>query len=262
MWVNVQQKRIQSFSVLLENGYSIFGFPQSLFYFNETRGKLEAQLFKESIAKGLQVNLDMEHGLELAKSRVVLSWREMKSCQIADELYPFVTNILMPDAAFQLGPFNLTNLVPDKLKVDVVLFMRNDKESLIRGFRNEKIVAEIFRNSSRGDRQIDFAIVDWVDRNMFNPKVKPHHVTEEAIYLVSMAKVIVADRLHATILSYLAGVPVIYIDQISGKISNTLEFFISLEACRDTEAAKLIKASNFTHALELATRLLEEEESD
>ena len=78
-----------------------------------------------------------------------------------------------------------------------------------------------------------------------------------------MGKVIIADRLHATILAYLSGVPVVYIDQVTGKISKTLDVaFSSIDSCRDAEATKLIRAFNFTHALELAARLVSEEESE
>ena len=252
--------------MLLENGYSIFGFPQSLVYFNETLGKVEATRIKESIGRGLQVDMDTESGVELAKARVTLSWREDKSYRTACELYPFVTNVVMPDVAFQLGPFNLINQIPKKRKVDVVLFLRDDRESVIRKYRTKpSLIAKIFRATPGIRRDLTFRIVDWKDRlTLFDArKVEPHHVTDEAIYLVSMGRVIVADRLHATVLAYLSGVPVVYIDQVSGKISKAMDVaFSDVASCRDGEATKLMKASNFTHALQLAARLILEEEEE
>jgi hypothetical protein len=54
---------------------------------------------------------------------------------------------------------------------------------------------------------------------------EPHQdifFTKTAIELLSLGKVVVCDRLHAAILSYLVGLPFVYIDQVSGKITKTL----------------------------------------
>ena len=205
------------------------------------------------------MNMSTDQGVVLAKRRVAFSWREQKSYEAARKLYPFVKNIIVPDIAFQLGPFNFTSSVPEEKRVDVVLFMRNDQESVIRKYRNQpSLISDILRKAPGIKRDLSFAIVDWVDRlKMFNRNVPADHVTKEAIYLVSMGKVIVADRLHATILAYLSGVPVVYIDQVTGKISKAFDVaFKGVGDCWDVAAVKMWKASNFTHALELAARLV------
>lgn len=243
-----------SFERLLARGYSVFGFPQSLFYKNATRGRFESEKIKESISKGLQVNLDTESGRELAMSKVIFSWREKESYTQALELYPFVNNVVLPDMGFQLGPFNGTNGIQDEQKVDVVLFLRKDGESVLGGYRNDlSYIAKLLQKASRNGRELTFKIVDWHDRlKLFDTK-RDFVFSHDAIQLVSMGKVIVADRLHATILAYLSGVPVVYIDQLTGKISKALDVAFGVwDGCRDAKAGKWAQASNFSHALELA----------
>ena len=48
--------------------------------------------------------LDTPEGVAVAKSRVILTWREQESYEAAN-LYPFVKNVMVPDMTFQLGPF-------------------------------------------------------------------------------------------------------------------------------------------------------------
>ena len=45
--------------------------------------------------------------LLLAQSKLIFTWREEGSYEEAKRLYPFVTNKLVPDIAFQLDPLSL-----------------------------------------------------------------------------------------------------------------------------------------------------------
>lgn len=257
-WVNAHARRIVSFETLLANGYSVIGFPQSLVYRDAERGKREAAQIKDHISKGLNMSLDSEEGGGLAKSRVTFSWREKKSHSYALKLYPFVNNIILPDAAFQLGPFIGTEGIKEAQKVDVVLFMRKDVESVIAKYREDtSFITRTLRKFS--DRDLSYKIVDWPDRlELFGTNMS-HVFARDAIQLVSMGKVIVADRLHATILAYLSGAPVVYLDQLTGKISKSLGVaFDAWEGCQDETAGRWARATDFPQALEMAAKLVSE----
>lgn len=66
------------------------------------------------------------------------------------------------------------------------------------------------------------------------------------------------NSLHAAILSYLSGLPFVYIDQVSGKISKTFRAaFSEFDDCLDERKGNWAKASNLKDAIEKAAELVE-----
>ena len=103
----LQDLRIKSFVDLLQYGLTIIGFPQSLYYRNSTFAAIHANQIKQNIKKGLYLTeLESAKNLKLARSKVIFTWREHYSFEQAKHLYPFVDNRLVPDIAFQLGPYS------------------------------------------------------------------------------------------------------------------------------------------------------------
>jgi exopolysaccharide biosynthesis predicted pyruvyltransferase EpsI len=269
LWRTLQPVRIRSLESLLRHQYAVVGMPQSLYYRDASRAEADAQLLWDSIARGLQhepegertapwSNLTQQQQrtdllVREAKSRVLLCWREVESYQQAELLYPFVTNLLVPDIAFQLGPYDRPP--PTTPTLDLVLLLRDDHESTQRGYRNKAAVRSLL-STIPGANRLSFRIVDWDDRlelfesdNIF--------FSETSIQLLSMGRVVICDRLHAAILCYLAGIPFVYLDQVSGKITKSLNVaFDSDPICRDSETAMWFRAENVTHALETAFAFL------
>lgn len=282
--IDAQDIRIPSIKTILENGYELVGMPQSLFYRDEELKNKDVVSIKEKVALGLGlasveaswrrrleemgweenedlwgdkpaklVNtsaLDSNHGLELARAKVTFMWREEASWEEGSKLYPFVTNVLVPDMAFQLGPYSPIRTNPDKL-VDVLLLLRKDHESKVNVERNEDSIRRILPSGG-----MTFRIVDWQDRlEIFD--TKDYFFTESAIELLSLGKIVVCDRLHATILSYLCGIPFVYIDQVSGKITKTLSAaFKKIDGCMDGERGRWARASNLEEALQIASDMI------
>jgi exopolysaccharide biosynthesis predicted pyruvyltransferase EpsI len=273
LWRTLHPARIRSLESLLRHQYAVVGMPQSLYYRDASRAEDDAQLLWDSIARGLQhepegernasapwTNLTQQQQLQrtdplvrVAKSRVFLCWREVESYQQAERLYPFVTNLLVPDIAFQLGPYDRP--APTTPTLDLVLLLRDDHESTQQEYRSKAAVRSLLSEIPGADR-LSFRIVDWDDRlelfesdNIF--------FSETSIQLLSMGRVVICDRLHAAILCYLTGIPFVYLDQVSGKITKTLNVaFDSDPICRDSEAAMWSRAENVTHALETAAAFL------
>ena len=186
----------------------------------------------------------------LVKNRIIFAWRELYSYEKAIVLYPFVTNVILPDIAFQLGPYDgpllyrnllISNSVENNIppRTDLLFLLRSDHESVLYQYRNKRsiqimidqIIYEMKSNFSsssstyhheylNNNNMITFSIVDWNDRlNRFNSN--DVFFTNTSIELLSSGKIVITDRLHASILSYLSGLPFIYIDPISQKISKT-----------------------------------------
>ena len=93
-----------------------------------------------------------------------------------------------------------------------------------------------------------------IDQKMFG---SDHFNVTTAYELLALGKVIILDRLHAGILSYLSGLHFIYFDNSYGKITKTLTTAI---AGRE-ECALWEKANSFEDAIHKAVRYLNESET-
>lgn len=210
---------------------------------------------KKYIASGLgYANLDSEDAKQEAASKVVFSWRERKSFEKATSEYPFATNLLVPDIAFHLGPYEqrITKQKQD-LQLDIVLFLRTDKESIVSSTHED---LRKMLNGVEGGSELRFGVVDWNTRFALWPS-GDFLFTDSAIQMLSLGKVVICDRLHASILCYLSGIPFIYIDQVTGKITNTLEVaFDSWEGCKDGDTAMWAKALSIEEAIETAASFI------
>lgn len=236
-----------------------FPFPNHFFYEDESVQEKEAVLIKKNIALGLGLantsQLDTADGQKLAHTKVTFTWREKESLDLAKRLYPFVQNLLVPDMAWQLGPFLPIRKSPEKL-VDILVFLRRDKESKVNW-------SNAYIQSIMPNKDLTYRIVDWSDRlGIFG--TTDYFFTETAIKQISLGKVVVCDRLHAAILAYLTGIPFVYIDQVSGKISKTFHgSFDQLDDCLDGDKGWWAKALSLPQALSLAHKfilLLDEDE--
>jgi len=262
LWRDAQDARIKSFLPLLEKNFTILSMPQSLYYDDLELDQSDTSNMKANIAKGLwswdqdASILDTDQGKARAHDRVIFTWREHESYQAALERYPFVKNLMVPDIAFQLGPFApIPPKEDDPPLADMVVFLRDDKESLNTPQRNKRAIRDVLSTVEDGDR-ISFTIVDWADR-LRRYQSNDYFFTDTAIQLLSAGRVLVCDRLHAAILAYLSGIPFVYINQSTGKISKTLRVaFDSGEGCEDGQATMWARADNLTHAVQLANGFL------
>ena len=79
---------------------------------------------------------------------------------------------------------------------------------------------------------------------------------DASLKLVSFGRVVIVDRLHGAILTYLANVPVIYFDQETNKLTKVLDVaFETAEICKD-EKNMIIRTSSLNEALAKAKDLL------
>lgn len=172
MWSKIQHKRLESFKFLLKQNKTIISMPQSMHFTEEKFLAKDAATFK---------NICLESGLEdhMIKDNVILTWRQYDSYQLASKYYNFVQNRLMPDISFQIGPIIDVERYPQPKypiqKVDILLILRTDKESILNGqensaehrhdigdLRNNHFVQKRLDYLERSE--VSFKIVDWKDR--------------------------------------------------------------------------------------------------
>lgn len=262
MWRIMQDERLASFEPLLLANFTIIGMPQSLYYNDSKLIGVDVAKMKRAIAAGLGQNgsatfLDTEDGRREAKKRVFLTWREQESLERAQKLYPFVENLLVPDIAFQLGPYEPILPKPGTMiRLDIVVFLRGDRESVYASQRDKMTIRKLL-DQQPGAEGLQFMIVDWANRlDIF--KSEDYYFTNTSIQLMTMGRVVICDRLHAAILCYLSGVPFVFVDQLSGKLTNTLRVaFDSWQGCQDGEAAMWARATSLEEAIQLAVGFLE-----
>jgi pyruvyl transferase EpsO len=235
-----QHKRLPSIGQLLQHNVTVIGMPQSLYYKKEQNAWNDAKKLKGYV--GTQ------------KDKVILTWREQTSYDQALKLYPFVQNRLVPDIAFQLGPFAPIRTTPE-LQVDLLFLLRRDKESVVSADKKQELQQLL---QSQG---LTYRMVDWEDRLELLDDTKKNHLNvETGIQLLSLGKVVIVDRLHATILSYLTGLPFVYVDQTSQKLTKSLSTaFTAADAtiCMDGSEAQWARAANLQEAVTKAVGMLE-----
>jgi exopolysaccharide biosynthesis predicted pyruvyltransferase EpsI len=260
LWRAAQEPRIESFAPLLSAGYTIVSMPQSLYYVDDDAlQKEDTQRIAGAISRGLLKHTTDDHlediaaylktgkDRQMASKRVVFTWRERESYDRAVELYPFATNKLVPDMAFQLGPY-APMIRDDEPRTDLVLLLRSDHESVVASQRSRESIRKILR-STPGGESLTFSVVDWEDR-LERFESDDFFFTNTSIQLLSAGRVVVCDRLHAAILAYLVGLPFVFVDQVSGKITKTFEVaFDGEQSCQDGEAAMWARATNLTSAI-------------
>jgi pyruvyl transferase EpsO len=260
IWRGTHGQRLRSMKELLEAQLTVVGMPQSMQYYNVSIAEEEARIIGAAAAT--------VGGHEESRKRLIFLWRQANSYAEAIRLYPFADNRLVPDIAFWCGPYLHHGTVSSgadngEERIDLLLFLRTDKESAVGGAELHKSLDSLRQmvDAASAGRNISFQVVDWnqarhvraVNKEEYQPKIAA------AVRLLDSGRVVIADRLHATILSMLSLKPVFYVDQYYGKIGQTLETAFASDAdCRDERAVRVFPSTSLADALSRAAKFLEE----
>lgn len=217
--------------------------PQSVFY------KSEVLAYQDSILRAAHPNFDL-----LARDFVSLD--RMRS------YFPQQMSYLSPDFAQYIGPVDKSQCQPT---VDVLLLVRErkDKEVFFK-LGNPATAVRAFRKKG-----IKYRIIDWFDYRVIlrkynwtlpkDPLDYPQFRTNVGIKMLCEGKVIITDRLHATIMSTLMGLPHVYLDNIYGKIRTYKSaIYQPIPACRNTNL-RAHRAKTWDQAVAIAMKILREE---
>jgi exopolysaccharide biosynthesis predicted pyruvyltransferase EpsI len=254
LWKSVHEKRTASFERLLTAGYiPIVTLPQSLYFQSNEYKQSNALETSYKVVKGLDQSTVTDNTTSSAP--IVFTWREVASFEQAQALYPTVSHRLLPDSAFQLGPFEANTKAQN---VDIVVLLRADHESTCD--RSIAGIRDVLTNKLNS--KASFVLVDWEDRNTIFDS-RDILFTQTAIDLLSLGKIVVCDRLHTAILAYLSGMPFVYVDPVSGKITKTLGLAMQIAGkqeadCLDGVKGKWRHGKTLEGALWLAVDMLKE----
>ena len=184
---------------------------------------------------------------------------------------------LFPDVAFMVGPLVETTVWNKrKEKVDILFLLRTDKESKYLQYRHDTKIRNILDENSL-TAQLSFDLVDWWDSSKYlDTAVKDpaapqfdHKVINEggkfnymamfrrSIAMFSSSRVVITDRLHASIFAFLLHKPHVYLDQSYGKIRLTREVaFNTSTFCQDRHRLRFNQAEEIRQAVRLAGELV------
>ena len=131
---------------------------------------------------------------------------------------PGSLNLEIPDMAWMLGPQH----IPQPPQFDVVVLLRDDLESLLPA-SSQLICEEIMTfNYSCIDVGWD-TLAQGIPLNFSSPQDLWRSAVQRGTSVVSIGRVMITDRLHGTVLSYLTGIGVVYIENLSKKTSGVLK---------------------------------------
>ena len=161
-------------------------------------------------------------------------------------------------------------------KVDILFLLRSDGESKYLKYRNHRKIRDILEETPLTS-QLSFDLVDWWDDSKYlNKALKDpaspqfeHKVLNEggkcdfmaafrgSIAMFSSSRVVITDRLHASILAFLLHKPHVYLDQSYDKIRLTREVaFNTSTFCQDTHRLRFAQAENIRQAVSLAVEMV------
>lgn len=171
-------------------------FPQSAFYKSNRRGKHECD-----IAKKVYGN----------HKRIILFARDSYSYEIMRGLFPDTDVRLCPDIVF-----SLIGIVRGEERRGMGICLRNDKERIV---IHDKIKTQMQHIEGYYSHVEKFDMIcDW---NGYIDKDIRKKIVLEKLKEVSNFEVIITDRLHGMIFSYITFTPCISLDNSTGKSAGT-----------------------------------------
>ena len=223
----LQGMRIMTVRDLLKQNKTVLGMPQSMLFQDLGHRSRESQNLQQYMADA-----------HATREQLVLTWRQKDSYEAAKTVYPYATNLLVPDTAFalELDPTKHCTLAPSAPQlVDLILVLRMDSESALGASRSNDFVRRVLDQLPGGaGAGVTFWISDWADTHntlctdaqQADPlsqtaRFDTEKMLKGATSLLSHGKVVVTDRLHASIMSLLLGLDHVMVEQSYGKIHQT-----------------------------------------
>ena len=176
-----------------------------------------------------------------------------------------------------IGPLEETTVWNKKKeKVDILFLLRTDHESKYQELRDLTKLRNILDESPLTS-QLSFDLVDWWDSSKYldtalkdpsGPHFEYKVINEgkfdfmamfrRSIAMFSSSRVVITDRLHASIFAFLLHKPHVYLDQSYGKIRLTREVaFNTSTFCQDRHRLRFHQAENIRQAVLLAVEMVE-----
>jgi len=249
LWPSEHAGRAEAINALLKQKIRVVMSPQSVYYTaSETKDH-------PTFVGDRQKILD---GLDSASSKMfVFCHRWKRGYDFFVEHFPEITNLLTPDTAFGLGFLPPPPPLFEKKKI--LFLLRDDKESDIGKLKDTKLLVQA-EMEKRGLGSKDFLVTDWMSlagqrKPARSVAYRPDARTNVGAQLVSAAKVVVTDRLHASIMALLLDKPHVYIDTPQNKTRGTRDVALVGQECSEDQV-RGYQAFSLEEAIERAMKLV------
>ena len=175
-------------------------FPQSIYFTQDDDGRKELALSQE---------------IYNAHKDLHLMTRDENSFRLAQRIFPEINNYLMPDAATALHGI-LDDV--DVEREEVLFVLRGDKEK-VRDDAKIKTLQESFIEAN-----IPFDVIDTVIKGKVTAKEREQKI-RDVLMKIRKSKLVVTDRFHGVIFSFITRTPVIAFKSFDTKISSGIKWF-------------------------------------
>ena len=217
--------RLHVLEMAYVNNLTIITGPQTIYYSDEGKAMPDSAILNR-----------------FSSSNITLTWRQHDSYEFALKNYPHVKNLEIPDMVFQLDVVSSTI----SAEVDVAILLRTDQESTV-GTISAEILCDEFRL-----RNISCMTISWLSPSVYplsvNNGIREYldSVLLQATGVVSKGRVVISDRLHGAVVSYLSGRGVVYLENKSRKTQGVLSTaFSGLSTnCSLDSDSSILPASN------------------
>jgi pyruvyl transferase EpsO len=236
--------------------YEIVMMPQSIYYVDDKRISMARANYNSHV-------------------KLTMMLRDYDSYDYARANFKKGNPIFAPDSAFMIGP-SLPNIEP---VVDILLLLRRDKESVMAKeidnvpnmVAQHHLTSEVwdFPTGKFPDQVSQAGQVLWNYTTMFPDRVLPkewHYPSTEGIVayrtvlgntLLSRGRVVVTDRLHASIMATLVDRPVVYIDNNYKKLTKVRSSLMErIPECTD-HVLNAYFAPDLNEAIKIAVQLVQ-----
>lgn len=198
LWIHEENLRRAMIEKFHENKFVIF--PQSIHFTADDAGARE---------------LILSQKIYNAHSDLHLMIRDENSFDFANEFFPQVNKYLLPDSVTALH--GILDDVNDE-RSGVLFVLRSDKEKV----RNDENIQ--FLQSYLAEKNIPFTVTDTVIKGKVTADIREQKV-REVLLKFRRSKLVITDRFHGVIFSFITRTPVIAFKSFDTKISSGIKWF-------------------------------------
>ena len=198
LWVNEEQLRRKLIDKFAANKIVIF--PQSIYFSEDYTGQQELEISKK---------------IYNAHNDLHLMTRDGNSFELAQKFFPKISTYLLPDAATVLQ--GITDDV-DADREGVLFILRNDKEK-VRDENKIQSMKNYFKLNKIPFDNIDTVINEKVTADNREQKIR------DVLLKIRRSKLVITDRFHGVIFSFITRTPVLAFKSFDTKISSGIKWF-------------------------------------
>ncbi|MBR2732838.1 MAG: polysaccharide pyruvyl transferase family protein, partial [Selenomonadaceae bacterium] len=218
LWLGEEKIRRALIERFAQN--KIVSFPQSIHFTDDDSGRAELATSQKIYGAHPDLHLMM---------------RDENSFDFATKNFPSAKNYLLPDAATVLH--GMTDDCTDT-RQGVLFVLRGDKEKI----RDDKNISRLQKYLA--DKNIPFTVTDTVIGGRVTSDIREQKV-REVLMKFRRSKLVVTDRFHGVVFSFVTRTPVMAFKSFDTKISSGIRWFRNIPSIFYAEGQDWSRVENF-----------------